>query len=250
MTQVLFEPETGRLRLDRETFGTLADWAAGVQKVGPAMTELRAAGVLDDGQVHTTLAPGLAAVGQPVCRLRVDARDRDGAAETAEAWISGEAAAGMLLPLPDGMSEFITLAPEFLPVILARFVELGPRPRLLAQPVRATEDLIARLTASDGDSRQAAVTELAQDAPDEPTRDAVTALSSELRRDWAIRSAWESPRGGLAGRMLRVLDTTTGLWLLQPQHDPRAEVETIWPTTPTTVWRYLTRLLPDDDELG
>lgn len=29
-----------------------------------------------------------------------------------------------------------------------------------------------------------------------------------------------------------------------------AEVETIWPTTPTTVWRYLTRLLPDDDELG
>lgn len=237
MTQVLFEPDTGRLRLDRETFGTLADWATGVHTAGPAMAELRAAGVLDDGQVHTTLAPGLAAVGQPVCRLRADMRDRDGAAETAEAWISGEAAAGMLLPLPDGMSEFITLASEFLPVILA-------------QPVRATEDLIARLTGSDRDSRQAAVAELAQDAPDEPTREAMTALTSELRRDWAIRSAWQSPRGGLVGRIVRVLDTTTGLWLAQPQQNPAADVEAIWPTTPTTVWRYISRLRPEDDDLG
>lgn len=250
MTRVDFEPDTGRLRLDRETFGTLADWAAGVHTAGSAMAELRAAGVLADGQLHTTLAPGLGAVGDPVCRLRIDMRDRDGAAETAEAWVSGDAAAGMLLPLSDGMTEFITLAPVFLPVILARFVELGPRPRLLAQPVSASEDLTARLTSGGPDGRQAAAAELARSAPDEPTRDALTTLTSELRCDWAIRAAWESPRGGLAGRMLRVLDATTGLWLLQPQEDPTAEVETIWPTTPTTVWRYLTRLLPDDDELG
>lgn len=247
MTQVLFEPEIGRLRLDRETFGTLADWAAGVHTVGPALGELRAAGVINDGQAHATVAPGLAAVGSPVCRLRIDMLDCDGAAETAEAWVSGEPAAGMLLPLPNELTEFITLTPVFLPVLLARFVELGPRPRLLAQPVRATENQIARLTTGD---RDAAVAELVDGVPDELTRNVVTDLASELRRYWAIRASWESSRGELTGRMVRVLDTAAGLWLLQSQEDPQREVETIWPTTPTTVWRYITRLLPDDDDLG
>lgn len=250
MTQVLFEPETGRLRLDRETFRVLADWSAGVQTASPAMTELRTTGVIDDGQPHATVAPSVHALGRPVCRLRADLRDRQGHTETGEAWVSDEASTALLLPLPDEMTELITMATVFLPALLARFVELGPRPRQIAQPVAASEDLLARLTTAEPGTREAAGAELATTAPDESTRDAVNDLVSGLRRDWAIRAAWESPRGGLEGRMLRVLDTTAGLWLAQPQQDPTAEVETIWPTNPTTVWRYLTRLLPDDDDLA
>lgn len=250
MTRVLFEPETGRLRLDRETFGVLADWSAGVQAGGPALTELQTAGVIDDGQPHAAVAPSVDALGRPMCWLRADLLDRDGGTETGEAWVSGEASTALLLPLPDGMTELIAMATVFLPAVLARFVELGPRPRQVAQPVPASEDLLARLTSTEPSTREAAGSELATTAPDESTRDAVNDLVSGLRRDWAIRAAWDSPRGGLEGRMLRVLDTTAGLWLAQPQQDPTAEVETIWPTTPTAVWRYLTRLLPDEDDLS
>lgn len=187
---------------------------------------------------------------RPECRLHADLHQRDGDAETGEVWVSRRPAAGLLLPLPDGMAEFITMTPTFLPVVLTRFVELGPRPRLPARPVPATEDLLDRLTTADPRGRDAAVAELAQGAPDEPTQQAVTALGPQLRRDWTIRATWTAPGGDRVGRILRVLDTIAGLWLAQPQQDPTAQVETIWPTTPTTVWRHLTGLLPDDDELG
>lgn len=250
MTQVVFEPDTGRLRLDRATFDTLADWAAGNETAGPAMGDLRATGVIDVGRPHSAVAAGLDAVTHPACLLRADLHQRDGDAETGEVWVSRRPAAGLLLPLPDGMAEFITMGPTFLPVVVARFVELGPRPRLPAGPVPAGEELLAALTTADPRGRDAAVAELARDAPDESTRQAVTAVGPELQRDWCTCATWTAPGGDRVGRILRVLDTTAGLWLARPQRDPTAQAETIWPTTPTTVWRYLTGLLPDDDELG
>lgn len=249
--RLMFDTATGRLRLDPEMFRHLAGWAAGTQPPGSVLGEFREAGVIQGGAPHPALAAGLHAVRAPRCRLRADLRAAQGRTETGECWVSDEPVAALLLDLPDGLVEFVTLDPAFLPLALARVVELGPRPRLAAQPLQAPSGLLDRLTAAEPDVRAGAVSELAAMAPDAATREAVAALSSGLRRDWVIRSAWQAPAGSeLAGRMVRVLDSSAGLWLIQPQAVLGMGAELLWPTTPTMVWRYLTRLLPDDHELA
>lgn len=63
---------------------------------------------------------------------------------------------------------------------------------------------------------------------------------SGLREHWLVRTRWDPAPGALAGRVLEVLDTEDGYWLVVPD-DPTVE---LWPTTPTMVFRSLAGLFP------
>lgn len=259
---VLFDADTGRLRLDRDSFDALVSRRSGSRHhrvargarstrtdggdrsdrsrgdADPGTTagldSLREAGVLQPGdRVHPVLDPGLAAVADPICRLVVHLRDGQGRDERGDAWVGGDLVA-LLLDLPDGLCEFGTVHPTFLPVMLARIVELGPRPRLSGEPVPATPELLDRLTDPDPAQRAAAARPLAHPS------------LAQVRRDWRAQASWHPAQGSAGVRALRILDTPDGLWLVEPH----AERAVLFPTTPTAVWRELTRLLPTDIELA
>jgi hypothetical protein len=104
------------------------------------------------------------------------------------------------------------LPADRLPGALARLVELGPRPHAAdAAPRRVTAGELARALAAPGES----------------------ALVEGLRRRWRV----EARRPGTR-RVVEVLDTDTGLWLLMPDGP---EVMLV-PVTPTRVFRLFVAL--------
>lgn len=231
---VLFDTDSYRLRLDRDSFRALVAWRSGQHGEATGLDRLRAAGVVQpDDRLHPALQPGLDAVLNPICRLVIRMRDGQGGAERGDSWVGGDATA-LLLDLPNGLCEFGTVHPSFLPAMLARILELGPRPRLAGEPVQATPELLDQLTDPDPVRRDSAARPLGHDS------------LAELHRDWQIQASWQ-PGGGSAGvRALRVLDTAAGLWLVEP-HTDRA---VLFPTSPSAVWLELVRLLPTDQELS
>lgn len=241
MTTVEFQPDTGHLRLGRATFDQLVRWYADrgdPGRAGPIPAALSAAGAADP---HGNLAPpvdlAFSAVTGAICQLaievrRVDTDTGDGAEESGSGWVTGDAAT-LLLPLPDGRHELGLVHPTFLPAMLLRVVELGPRPRLATPaPVSAELTQLDQLTGADPAARTAAATTLLGTA--------------RPRRDWQIRATWRPSAGSTGVRVVRVLDTDDGLWLVEASQ--REAV--LFPTTPTAVFRALVRLLPQDHELA
>ena len=109
----------------------------------------------------------------------------------------------------------MTLPADCLPGALARLVELGPRPHAPdAAPRRVGAGELARALAAPGESP----------------------LVEGLRRRWRI----EARRPGIR-RVVEVLDTDTGLWLLMPDG---AEVDLV-PVTPTRVFRLFVACTSD-----
>lgn len=245
MTAVHFDSHTGRLRLDERTFDTLTRWAQGVDDSGSAMADLREAGVVERDRPHPKLTASLAAIRDPVCRLRFDMTDQDGHEEAGEGWIASGCAA-LLLDLPRGLRELVSLNPTFLPAGLARIVRLGPRPR---QPEASVELRAARfdeLLAAEPDVRRGAAEALRVDGLAAGTHDWLELLVAAPWSVWKAETAWSAPGGTSASRALRVADTQGGLLRI----DTRLDTVALAPTTPTAVWRELTLLLPGDDELG
>lgn len=247
MTQVVFEAASGRLRLDRTAFDTLVALARG-HTIGQdgETAELRAAGVLDEhGSPAEALRAGLRAVADPVCRLEVRMQHADGRREAHEGWVAGHAAA-LLLAADGGLLELVSVHPSFLPEALARLVGLGPGPRLEgAAPVRLTVRTINQLTGSDPRARSAAAEQLRRAAAGTDQQATAQALGGGVRCRWEAVVTWPAAAGVAGRRALHVLDTPAGPWLLEPAGAGLLA----WPTTPTTVWRALTTLLPRDHEL-
>ncbi|GAA1667865.1 hypothetical protein GCM10009765_16530 [Fodinicola feengrottensis] len=242
---VLFDAESGRLRLDDDSFETLSQWAHGQPTAGD-VAPLRQAGVIDRGRPHEKLLPGLLAVSEPVCTVEITVEGEK--LETGRGWVCAEAAA-LLLDLPGGLKEFVTVHPSFLPAALARIVRLGPRPRISALPLQIPHSTLDQLLSPEPEVRSSTVEKLIVDAPAgerEPTAAAATALGSGLRQQWRVRVEWAGPDGSPGGRGVRVLDTEAGLWLMEPS----VGLAVIWPTTPTAIWRALVCLLPQDNEIG
>lgn len=242
MTQVVFE--AGRLRLDRAAFDTLVAVASGQD--GEA-AELQAAGVLDEqGSPAEALRAGLRAVIDPVCRLEVRIQHADGQREAHQGWVAGHAAA-LLLATDGELWELVSVHPSFLPEALARLVGLGPGPRLEgAVPVRLTVQTVNQLTGSDPQARSTAAEHLRRAAADTDQQATAQSLGSGVRRRWEAVVTWPPAAGAAGRRALHVLDTPAGLWLLEPAGAGLLA----WPTTPTTAWRALTTLLPQDGELA
>ena len=243
---VHFDTDTGRLRLDQDAFQTLAAWAGGRSRKDPGLDDLRTAGVVRRGTPHPALVPGLDAVANPVCRLSLTMRDGAGRVESGEGWVNGGAAA-LLLDLPDGLREFVAVHPTFLPAALARIVQLGPRPRIDAEPLQVTTEMVDQLTDPDPARRQAAVASLAEAAPTAENAAGLRALGSGPRRRTVLTAHWQAPGGTAGVRGIHLLDTEAGLWLLEAGPVGGAVA---WPTTPTAVWRAFVVLLPRDTELA
>jgi len=240
VTAILFDERTGRLQLDQATFDCLAAWAHGHGEPGPELSALRDAGVVRPQGPHPALAPGLQAVTEPVCRLRLRLTDEAMRLKSGEAWVAAGAAA-LLLDLPDGPRDFLTMPPDFLPAAIARVVRLGPRPRAGAEPVNVAADLLEDIPSSDPARRRGAVNRLA----------AMLVSSTGGRfarpsRIWHAQMTWSSPGDTLTRRTLYVLDNEAGMFLAEFE----GRRATLWPTTPTAVWRLLIRLLPDSQDLA
>jgi hypothetical protein len=208
---IAFDERTGRLRVDQATFDSLVAWAARGADAppGPDLAALRDAGAVGPGTAHPALAPGLLAVTEPVCRLSIRLTDERGRTSAGDGWIRSDAAS-LLLDLPGGMRDFLTVHPSFLPAAIARVVRLGPRPRVRSGPVRVP----------------------------------AAELGSGAWRVWRAEMTWKGP--GVRRREVHVADGREGLRLVEPD----GEEAVLRPTTPTEVWRLLIRLLPDTAELG
>lgn len=245
MTAVHFDSHTGRLRLDERAFETLTRWAQGADDPGAAMADLHQAGVVERDRPHPRLTASLAAIRDPVCRLRFEMVDQDGREDAGKGWIASGCAA-LLLDLPRGLRELVSLDPTFLPAGLARIVRLGPRPRRPGTVVELREAQFDELLAAELDVRRGAAAALGADAPAAGTQDWVELFVTAPWSVWRVETAWSAPGGTSASRALRVADTQGGLLRI----DTRLDTVAVAPTTPTAVWRELTLLLPGDDELG
>jgi len=106
---------------------------------------LAAAGLLSDGQLLAPVARALDAVRKPSCRFSVASRDLE-----AQGWLDAGLAA-LLLPVEAGLLELTWVPAAFLPDVLARLVELGPRPIPDGPPLRLTPGSLAHLLAAPDD---------------------------------------------------------------------------------------------------
>jgi hypothetical protein len=237
---VHFDVDAATLRLDRETFDSLAAWVRGGEGNGGHLADLRSVGAVRNGRPHPSLLPGLGAVADPVCRLRLWLRDGHRPRKVGEGWVAADAAT-LLLELPDGLCEFVAVHPTFLPVALVNLVGLGPRPRLPdPSPALLAPPVLDELLDRDGAGREQAARRLAAAARIEDSS-WLRALVTGGRRMWGADARW-----GSGSRGLQVLDTAVGIWLIEGTNDGVA----LRPTTPTEVWRRLVGLLPRQTEVA
>lgn len=238
-----------RLRLDRDTFNALVGHVTGQGADSARVDALHDAGVLRGDSVDPRLADGLDAVTFAVCQLELHSVDRSGRCERGDGWVAGHAAA-LLLDLPDGPAgpwcEFLAIHPTFLPETLARFAFLGPRPRPRAVPLQMPPAALEELVSADPARWEAALPQVTGAAPAHEVATAAAALADGLRRQWQVTAHWAPAKGSSGERSLHVLDTASGLWLVETQPGRL----TVLPTTPSAVWRALVVLLPRDNELS
>ncbi|ADD41130.1 hypothetical protein [Stackebrandtia nassauensis] len=233
-----FDTETGVLRLDQASFDSLVTWYGDGMPDGPDLAELHEAGASTAGHPHPDVANGLEAVTGYRSRLRLDCVDHTGEELTGDGW-AGLADAALLLDSEEGLRDFLALRPELIPVMVARIVHLGPRPRVDAEAVRLPRDVFEGLLGATEPERAAA----AERCGGEPTN-VIGALVDGPWLYWTVTSSWYTPEGEPASRAVRVVDTVAGLWSI---HMDGMSVS-MTPTNATAIWRGLSGLIPAETE--
>jgi hypothetical protein len=217
MTVITFSPDTGTLLAPRDAVrALLADGD---------VDGLADAGGVADGQLHPALEAARRAASGALATMRLERGGREGAA-----WAAPDGAA-IAVPRPDERWQLSAMPVLYLPDALARLNDVGPRPRI--EPAVSISlsagDLARALASREYDSEPVFAETLAR-----------------LREHWRIESRWEPAERSAGVRVLEVIDSDAGMWLVIPS-DPTVE---LWPTTPTAVFRLITGLFPRDDELG
>jgi hypothetical protein len=224
MTRVELDRQTGRLRLDREAFERLVGAATSA-----TAAEECAEDAVAEGARHPKVKAGLEAVLEPSCRLRITMSDGERHVEH-EGRLTPSAAA-LLLTSPDGLLEFLTMAPEFVPAVLARLLRLGPRSVAERSPVGVREDALDGLVDPDPVARGEAFATVA---------DTGASLAAKVELVWDGRG--DEPDG----RGLVVLDGQGGLYAFRLSENGGELV----PVDGTFVWTAFCALLPDDATLA
>jgi hypothetical protein len=214
MSVMSFSPETGTLLASREAVHAL---------MGDGDVEgLAAAGALQDGRLHPALEAARRAATGALCQMRLERGDRAGAV-----WAAPDYAA-IAVPRDDGRWQLTAMPVLFLPGALAQLNDVGPRARI--EPATT-------ISLSPG--------ELASALAGREHDGALAQTLATLREHWRIEARWEPAEGSTGVRVLEVIDSDAGMWLVIPS-DPTVE---LWPTTPTMVFRLISGLLPRDHEL-
>lgn len=255
---VRFDPESPRLRLDPRAVGALHAWIRDPDAAAAAdpggVGELYEHRVLRDGAPHPRLAPGFDAIRAPVCRLRLRDRypqEEQWRARDTDGWV-GRRSATLLVDRPDGLQELAVVPVMLLPAAIARAVGFGPRPRHAGPPLRVATDLLDGVVSPDRDRRADAVTRFPDAVTLAPTlgaaagdpRTVATALLAGLRGYWEAVMSWDPADGAVGRRECRVIDTDTGMWLVEPTGGHA----TLRPVSPTALWRAVIQLLPSARE--
>lgn len=238
-----FDAATGRLRLDVGEFAALAGRARRGSAPAP---ELVAAGAWTDEGPHPVLALGLDAVRSSSCQLRIRVTGPAGA-QTHEAWL-GEDAAAFLLHVREQERDFVTVAPPFVPVTVARVLRLGPRKRATAGfgGVSVAADHLIGVLAAEPDTRVAAMSRLLDSLPEACSPWAGEAGEGRWRAGHA-ESRWVGAAGSPDGYAFAFLDSPGGVLMVGQTTDDGSV--TLEPVTASAIFRRIVGLLPYDDEI-
>jgi hypothetical protein len=193
---------------------------------------LRAAGALTDTGWHPRLEDVRATVAEPRLTLTLERGER-----RARVWRGADMAV-LVHPLPEGAARLALLPPSLLVDAIVRLNDIGPRPRV-DRAVRIVADaggLATALAARDADLAGVEDPEAAA---------ALEALVAAMREHWRVTASWDPAEGALDGRVVEVLDTEAGYWMVIPDGD-RVE---LWPATPSAVYRAVCALFPLVDEV-
>jgi len=217
--------ETGALSVAPETYRALlyatGDSAEAPPGHGEHVAALEAVGALENGQPHVLIATALAVPRSPTVTLRIDR-----AQASAQGWMTAQAAS-FLFPTAEDRLELTCVSSRFVPAMVARLVELEPRPMPEGPALELAAGDLAQLIA--GSQQPAPMT--APGAADALPR---------VRGHWLAQASHANGRRGHC----EVLDTDAGLYKLSPG-DAHVAVQ---PTTPTQVWRRLVKLTEPPQE--
>lgn len=212
------DPQTGNLLVSLEAWQEMLSCtgAAGSDARvphGEAREALTEVGAAEGGRMHPTLARPLEAVGSPLAELRIERR-----ATRVSGWMDAHAAI-LLVPRGEDLFEVAPTAVRFLPDLVARLVELVPRPEGKRLALTMAPGALAEAIAAPGPSATGTGTD--------------TGLPT-VRDFWLLETI--EPDGGPRIHRLEVLDTDDGLWQLERE---QGSVR-LQPTTSAGVRRRLT----------
>lgn len=225
MNEVEFEPAVPDLRGPAPLVAALARDGAAPPEWRDTLSE---AGALPDGELHEALAGLRETLTGALVELDLERGERRG-----RGWLGPTGRSVLAHPLERGRARLVGLASTLLVDALVRLNDVGPRPRyspavrIALEPGALAEALAVRdpdVAPLDGDDERAAFESIVRG----------------LREHWLVRTHWKPAPGSLSGRVLEVLDTQDGYWLVVPD-EPTVE---LWPTTPTMVFRSLCGLFP------
>lgn len=210
------DPETSTVRLDDAGFQALVEASSGT---GHQDAERPAE--VDAVLAEPVYAAAMRAVARPSVRVRVDVAGR-ARTQCHLAWVDLDTVA-LLLTVHDDELQLLATAPQHLAAAVARVVRLGPRKVGEREPVAVEQDVLEDLFHADEMRRLSALTVVGADLA------------------WTLAVGW--PGGE---RLMSVVDGPSGLHLVEPVDDRWQ----LTPVTATLLWRRLTTLLPDDDEVA
>lgn len=233
-----FDLSQGLLRLSRPTLAVLRARWRGADHGEPDADEhigaLRKAGVIRRRGVHPEVEAALAPMEQPACELEVRESGR-----LVEGWMSREAVT-FVYPASEDLVDVAVMHPSLVPWSLASLVGLEPRPRpeVAIDLLLAREDIERLLTARTYDPD--AVRGSSGDEPAARVARAAEGIVAGLRGRWRAEARWVTPGGRPGGRVVEVIDTDSGLWLVEPG-ESEMKLRAI---TPTFAWRLLINVPP------
>lgn len=206
------DPDTGGLLVSDQAWRAVRALDEGTPADADMIEALEELGLVRDGRLEPVLARAVQAMGSPRAELTARRRGLE-----MKGWMDTEAAM-LLVPRGGELSELSVVAVGYLPDLLARLLELGPRPTPAGAEVSVTPGTLAEAIVAPG-------------TPSRPT--GLPAVSGH----WELEtSASGTPR---PSERLEVADTDDGLREIVSE----GTSVRIVPTTPSRVWRLLTAMV-------
>lgn len=247
-----FDPHNGSLRLTRAAVRGIAAVASGTEPDEATHSELAAAGIVADGELHPRLVPLARCIGAPSVRLVVESAML--APWALDAWID-ESIAVLLRRRSDigGASDAVAVPRRMVALNLARLVELGPRERVkVGGPVDLDEGSVeALLGSADEWTRTAIESMLVEDEILPEWLEVLSALSGQPKRRWRMGAWWNSAEESPAAKLLEIVEADVGSFLLTRHREPGRPYRRsrLHPLTSTQIWRLLCALVPAPDQV-